>query len=270
MDNRPIGIFDSGLGGLTAVKELELLLPNENIIYFGDTGRVPYGSKGRDIIIKYAAQDLNFLKANGVKAALAACGTVSSVATNLGEDFDIPFTNVVLPTALAAAKQTKNGKIGVIATSATIASSSYRTELLKIDPSLDIFQQACPLFVPLVENGFVDKYNQVTHLVAEKYLASLKEAKVDTLILGCTHYPIISSIISSVMGEGVTLIDSGREAAIHCAEKLKSLDLLSDGSQKTDNKYFVSDTPTDFTRIAEMFLGHSIKGQTIQIDIEKY
>ena len=169
MDNRPIGVFDSGLGGLTAVKQLEQVLPGESLVYFGDTGRVPYGSRGKDTILRYARQDMDFLLAQNVKAVLAACGTVSSVARSVGEALSVPYIDVIGPSARAAAAATKNGKIGVIGTAATIASDSYRSALLRINHKLEVYPQACPLFVSLVESGFVSPQDEVTRLVAERY-----------------------------------------------------------------------------------------------------
>lgn len=270
MDNRPIGVFDSGLGGLTAVKELEQALPRESLVYFGDTGRVPYGSRSREILRTYAAQDMSFLLSRNVKAVLAACGTVSSTAADIGASLPVPYFDVVSPTAKAAAAATRNGKIGVIGTNATIHSDSYRRALLSEKYDLEVFSSPCPLFVPLVENAFVSPQDEVTRLVAERYLAPIREAGVDTLILGCTHYPIIAPIISSVMGRGVTLIDSGREAALALSRALREQELLCDGSEPRTVSYFVTDTPENFAAVAELFLGHRVNEQTQRINIENY
>lgn len=270
MDNRPIGVFDSGLGGLTAVKELEKVLPGESIVYFGDTGRVPYGTRSRETVRSYARQDMAFLMSRNVKAVLAACGTVSSTAADIGAALPVPYFDVVAPTARAAAAATKNGRIGIIGTSATIQSDSYRRALLRIDHKFQVFPQACPLFVPLVENAFVSPRDEVTRLVAERYLAPIRESGVDTLILGCTHYPIISAIIASVMGRGVTLIDSGREAALALANALEERDLLCGAAQPRRADYFITDSPECFTNVAELFLGHSVEGHTERINIESY
>lgn len=270
MDNRPIGVFDSGLGGLTAVKQLEQVLPGESLVYFGDTGRVPYGSRGKDTILRYARQDMDFLLAQNVKAVLAACGTVSSVARSVGEALSVPYIDVIGPSARAAAAATKNGKIGVIGTAATIASDSYRSALLRINHKLEVYPQACPLFVSLVESGFVSPQDEVTRLVAERYLAPVRAAGVDTLILGCTHYPIIAPTVAGVMGRGVTLIDSGREAALSLAQALKERDLLCEEGHRRQASYFVTDTPENFLNVAELFLGHSVEGRTQRIDIESY
>ncbi len=269
MDNRAIGVFDSGLGGLTAVKELRRLMPEEDIVYFGDTGRVPYGSRSRETIIKYAQQDAAFLKSKQVKMIIAACGTVSSVAADVLASQDLPFTGVLRPTALAAASVTKNGKIGVIGTTATIRSGSYRRELNQIDPSLSVFEQDCPLFVPLVENGFLEG-DEVTRLIAERYLAPLKQAGVDTLIMGCTHYPIIRGEISSVMGGGVRLIDSGSETALFAARYLQEHGLLHEPVHCGACSFFVSDRTEGFSDIAGIFLGHSVKQDVAHIEIENY
>ena len=270
MDNRPIGVFDSGLGGLTALKELELALPGESLVYFGDTGRVPYGSRSREIVRTYAAQDMSFLLSKNVKAVLAACGTVSSTAADLGAALPVSYFDVVTPTAKAAAAATKNGKVGVIGTNATIHSDSYRKALLAERSDLEVFSVPCPLFVPLVENAFVSPQDEVTRLVAERYLAPLREAGVDTLILGCTHYPIIAPIIGSVMGRGVTLIDSGKEAALALSHALRERELLCDGTQRRTVSYFVTDTPENFAAVAELFLGHPVSEQTERINIERY
>lgn len=270
MDNRPIGVFDSGLGGLTSVKELMRILPHERILYFGDTGRVPYGSRGRETIRRYAAQDMRFLVEHDVKVVLAACGTVSSTARDIGDALPVPYLDVLRPTAQAAVSQTKNGRIGIIGTAATIASGSYRREILALNPAIEVFEQACPLFVPLVENGFVAPQEEITRLVAQRYLAPIRERGVDTLILGCTHYPIISATIRSVMGHGVTLIDSGREAAVSCRETLRRDGLLNDENAEPEYRYCVSDFVEGFRQVADLLLGQNLNGQVERIDIEEY
>lgn len=270
MNNKPIGVFDSGLGGLTAVKELLKVLPYENIIYFGDTGRVPYGDKSRKTILKYALQDIEFLKSLDVKMILAACGTVSSILEESNVNIEIPFTGVIAPTATAAASATRNNKIGIIGTTATIKSGSYKRELLKINPNLQIFEQDCPLFVPLVENGFIEKDNKATLIIAEKYLAGLRNKKIDTLILGCTHYPIISEIISKVIGSEVKLIDSGREAAIFAANALSFSENLTERKNSGSCVFFVSDTVNSFSKNAGLFLQQNVSQKVKMVDIEKY
>lgn len=274
MDNRPIGVFDSGLGGLTAFKALSTLLPHEDIVYFGDTGRVPYGTRSRETIVKYARQDMAFLQSKDVKMILAACGTVSSVAGAKGEllsdTLSVPFVGVLRPTAREAATATRNGKIGVLGTTATIHSGSYQKELAAIDPGLQVFGQDCPLFVPLVENGFVQPGDPITRLTVERYLAPMKEAGVDTLILGCTHYPIIAPVIAEVMGEGVTLINSGREAARFCVALLAEKNLLADRTEQGQHHFYVSDRTEGFSGVAGIFLGQDVQGEVSHIDIDKY
>ena len=192
MDNRAIGVFDSGLGGLTAVRRLHALMPQENIIYFGDTGRVPYGTKGRDIVTRYARQDVAFLRQFDLKSIIIACNTVSAIALDvLSRENDIPIIGTVEPACRRALTMTKNGRVGVIATAATVRSGAYEKYLHKKDGTLDLFTQACPLFVPLVENGRVHRGDIVIETVVKEYLTPLKEAGVDTLILGCTHYPLL-------------------------------------------------------------------------------
>lgn len=270
MSQRPIGVFDSGLGGLTAVKELSQLLPNEDIVYFGDTGRVPYGTRSKETIIKYAMQDASFLLKHNVKMVIAACGTASSVAKDIGNKIDALYTGVVSPTAFAAAKATVNGKIGVIGTTATIKSHSYRQQLSKFNESLQIFEQDCPLFVPLVESGFIKKDDKIVQLTVARYLENLKKHNVDTLILGCTHYPILREAISQEMGDGVTLIDSGRETAIYASKLLAENNLLNPRKEKGKIEFFVSDTPHGFANVAGLFLGKDIESNVTQIDIEQY
>jgi glutamate racemase len=270
MDNRPIGVFDSGLGGLTAVKELKKVLPHESILYFGDTGRVPYGTRSKETIIKYAAQDMNFLMKNNVKAIVSACGTVSSTAGKVGHSLPVPYIDVIEPTAKAAAMASKNGRIGVIGTSATINSHSFEAALNKINSDIKIFTQPCPMFVPLVENGFVTDGDEVTLLVAERYLESICTQDIDTLILGCTHFPIIKKAIGTVVGEHVKLIDSGRETARHLANVLNQADILSSDDNKPCCNYFVSDTIDGFKNVAELFLGNIVDGKIDRIDIERY
>ncbi len=267
-DNRPIGVFDSGLGGLTAVKELEKILPRESIVYFGDTGRVPYGTRSRETIRRYAAQDMAFLMNHDVKAVLAACGTVSSTAGDIGRSLPVPYFDVIGPSAKAAAGLTRNKKVGVIGTSATIHSDAYRQALLGIDYKLEVYSQACPLFVPLVENAFISPQEEVTRLVAQRYLGPVREAGVDTLILGCTHYPIIAPIIASVMGHSVSLVDAGREAALALAGRLAEDGLLCGEGNPRSAAFFVTDEPESFTGVAELFLGHSVQGRTERVSME--
>ena len=267
MDNRPIGVFDSGLGGLTAVRHLQNLLPNENIVYFGDTGRVPYGTRSRDTIRRYAAEDCRFLLSHDVKYIIAACGTVSSVAPDLLAQLPVPAIGVVTPTAESAAKATRNGKVGILGTAATVRSRSFEDALLAINPSIQVTATPCPLFVPLVENGWVAADDPVAIPMVRRYLSEVKEAGVDTLILGCTHFPLLSEIIQNELGDGVTLIDSGRETAVLCAEQLKAADALTDRQNGTA-RFFVSDQPEGFSQVAEIFLGRSVEQTVEKIRLE--
>ncbi len=258
-----VGIFDSGLGGLTAVKEFRNLSPKEDLVYFGDTGRVPYGTRSADTIIKYALQDASFLISKGVEAILVACGTVSTTALpHLKEAFKIPIMGVVEPAAEAAVNSTSNGKIAVIGTSATIRSGAFKSTIHGLDSTITVIQNDCPLFVPLVENGFVARDCKITRLACEHYLKEIKASGADTLILGCTHYPIISEIISDIL-PNVKLINAGAEAAA----KLVSSTGKKEGSSKTH--YYVSDDIHMFCSSASLFLGSDITGQVSRIDIEK-
>ena len=262
-----IGVFDSGLGGLSAVKEFMNVLPNEKIVYFGDTGRVPYGTRSRDTIRKYAIQDAEFLLTHNVKMIVAACGTVSSVAGELLESrLGVPYTGVVNPTAYTAVRKTKNGKIGVIGTAATVGSHSYKLRLQKLNPEVQVFEQACPLFVSLVENGVIHRDDQITRLVVRRYMAELKDNGVDTVILGCTHFPLLRDAISDYMGEDVTLVDSGFETANYAAKVLREQDLLTDDNTAKTPDFFVSDTPEGFESVAGLFLGRDMEHTVTQID----
>lgn len=270
MDTRPIGIFDSGLGGLTAVKEILSILPNENIVYFGDTGRVPYGTRSKNTIIKYAKQDIAFLQSKQVKMIIAACGTVSSVAGDIGNDLPLPFTGVVNPTALAACFATKKKRVGVIGTTATIKSGSYKKAILEINPDIHVFMQDCPLFVPLVENGFISPNSEIVLSIITHYLEPFKQADIDTLILGCTHYPILYHAIQKVMGKDVFLLDSGKETAVYAAHILKKYHLLNNSNQKGTCAFYVSDSTENFTQSANMFLQKNVE-QTVEfVDIEAF
>lgn len=270
MDSRPIGVFDSGVGGLTALRELRRILPGEEFVYFGDTGRVPYGPKGRETILRYARQDMAFLRSFDPKAIVIACGTVSANA--LGEltaENDLPIFGVVGPAAQAAVRATKNKKVGLIGTAASIRSGAYEKALAALDPAVTVTAKACPLFVPLVENGRFRPGDRVAELVVEEYLAPVKEAGVDTLVLGCTHYPLLAQVIGQFMGEGVTLIDAGAVCADAAMKALGERGLLSDQKQGSF-RCFVSDTPQDFAALASIFLGESVEGNVERVEIEKF
>lgn len=266
MNSKAIGIFDSGLGGLTAVREIKKILPEENIIYFGDTGRVPYGTRSNETIIKYAKQDINFLMSFDIKAILIACGTVSSVALEkIRGNYGIPIYGVVEGAAAAAVKSTKNKKVGVLGTGATIKSNAYMNAIKSIDSSVEVFNKACPLFVPLVENGYFNLDNKAAKIIAEDYLSELIKNKVDTIILGCTHYPLLAPIIEKIVGEDVTLIDSGKEAACLLKSKIEI-----SGEKGGICNYYVSDTTEDFSKYAEMFLNENITDSVRHINIEDF
>ena len=267
MDNRPIGVFDSGLGGLTAVRRLQQLLPDEDIVYFGDTGRVPYGTRSRDTIRRYAEEDCRLLLDHMVKFIIAACGTVSSVAPDILAALPVPAIGVVEPTAAAAVAATRNGRIGIIGTAATVHSASFERALLAIDPRLHITATPCPLFVPLVENGWIAPDDPVAVPMVQRYLAQIKTAGVDTLILGCTHFPLLTPIIQQELGSGVTLIDSGYETARLCAKCLMENDCLAD-SGPGNSRFYVSDRPEGFNQVAEIFLGHSVEQQVEMVQLE--
>ena len=269
MDQRPIGIFDSGLGGLTTVKELSRLLPCEDIIYFGDTGRVPYGTRSNETILKYVRQDIRFLLSHHIKAIIIACGTASSVALDaVQKEFDIPVIGVVRPAVEQALKATKNKKIGVIGTPGTINSGSYEKLLHSLEPGAQTFSQACPMFVPLVENGYLK--SEATNIIAREYLLPLKENGVDTLILGCTHYPLLYPTISAIMGAEVTLIDSGSATASAVAAQLKKENMLNGKTNSGTASYYVSDTVDQFVELGSRFLDKEIEGQVGKVDIETY
>ncbi len=271
MNNFPIGVFDSGIGGLTTVKALNELLPNENIIYLGDTARIPYGTRSRETISKYASQDIAFLKSHNVKMIIVACGTASAILMNNAEIcVDIPLTGVLLPAVQAACGATRNNKIGVIGTPATIKSGGYGKAIRAIKADVNVIGKACPLFVPLVENGYTDRDNKVTQLVAQESLSIMKNEKVDTLILGCTHYPILKDIISNIMGDEVTLISPGEEAAKFASALLTEKELLTDSAQKGTNNFFVTDSVELFTENCRAFLGEDIHGEVKNCTLENF
>ncbi|MBQ7045998.1 MAG: glutamate racemase [Clostridia bacterium] len=268
-DNRPIGVFDSGLGGLTVMKELIKLLPNEDIVYFGDTGRVPYGTRSSATIEKYALQDQKLLLKHDVKLIVAACGTVSSVAKNAARQSTVPYFGVVEHAARQAAKVTKNQKIGVIGTAATIKSGAHEDHIKEILPNATVIAQCCSLFVPLVEEGWVSKDNLAVYDTAKRYLEPIKQAGVDTLILGCTHYPLLKDVIASIMGEDVTLINMGEATALAVAEYIKS-NSLSTAKQTADYRFMVTDKTASFTKTASMLMGQNVESENIElVDIDK-
>ncbi len=270
MDQRPIGVFDSGLGGLTAVREIRSILPSENIIYFGDTSRVPYGGRSAEILLRYARQDVRFLRTFDVKALLVACGTVSTNALPvLAAESDIPILGVVEPACAAAAQVTRNKKVGLIATAASVRSGAYERCLSALDGDIQVYAKACPLFVPLVENGRFRPGDTVIETVAAEYLVPLRATGIDTLILGCTHYPLLSEIIANIMGSGVTLVDSGAAAAQALRRELDGRGLLSQRAHGELTLY-ASDRPEDFGVLAGQFLRRPLEDAVQHVDIERY
>ena len=257
--NAPIGVFDSGVGGLTVVKEIMSALPGESIVYYGDTARVPYGSKSAETITAYSRQIAKFLVTQGVKAIVVACNTASALALEtIKAEFDVPFVGVVKPGAKMAAQATKNKRIGIIATEGTISSGIYENFLKATSPEVEVFGKACPLFVPLAEEGWLD--DTVTKQVAERYLTGLKEKQVDALVLGCTHYPLLRGVIGEVMGEAVTLVNPAYETAKELKYVLEDNHILRDAGAEASpvHKFYVSDGAEKFRRFANTILpcGH--------------
>ncbi len=266
-DKRPIGVFDSGLGGLTVVRELIKVMPYEDIVYFGDTGRVPYGTRSNETIYKYTKQDESFLLSKNVKMIIAACGTVSSVASKTGELLPVPFVEVVSHAAKRAVEVTNNGRIGVIATPATIKSNSYKSHIHTLDKNAQVFQNDCPLLVPLVEAGWINRDDIVITETARRYLEPLKTQGVDVLIMGCTHYPVITDIIRDIMGNDVTLVNTGEYTAIAALNQLIVENMRNDTTKIGSQKYFVSDKTEAFTKTASILMGTDFTGEVQEVDI---
>lgn len=263
--NFPIGIFDSGLGGLTVVKQVIQFLPNERIVYFGDTARVPYGTKSPDTIIRYSREIVKVLQQHQVKVIIAACNTASALALDIiAKEIKTPIIGVIAPGARKAVLCTKTKKIGIIATSSTVKSAAYTKQIHAIDTHIQVIAQACPLFVPLVEEGWFD--HEVTYKIATEYLASIKKAKVDSLILGCTHYPLLKNVLHSVMGPKVNLIDSAEEVASQARELLIKKNMLRMTLSPASHTFLVSDEPETFKRLAKRFLGGGVK-EVIKVNV---
>ncbi|MBR6771604.1 MAG: glutamate racemase [Lachnospiraceae bacterium] len=267
----PVGVFDSGVGGLTVAREIMRQIPNEKIIYFGDTARVPYGSKSKETITRYARQIVRFLQEQRVKAIVAACNTASAYALDEIEgEIDIPIIGVVKPGARVAAESTKNGRVGVIGTEGTIGSRIYSTYIKEINPEIQVMGKACPLFVPLVEEGLWQ--DPVTDEIAKRYLGGLIDSEIDTLILGCTHYPLIRSTLGRIIGEGVTLVNPAYETARELKELLEREQLLNEKKQELGMncyRFYVSDMAEKFQSFANSILKYGILSAR-KIDIEHY
>lgn len=268
MDNRPIGVFDSGLGGLTVLKEIMELIPTESVVYFGDNGRAPYGTKSKETVLKYTFQDIRFLLNQDIKMIVIACNTASACSLQtVKNSFDIPVIEVVEPGALTAVRETRNKKVGVIGTSATVSSGVYERAIHRLDGSIQIYSRACPLFVPLAEAGWWE--NDIAYRIAEEYLIPLKNEGIDTLVMGCTHYPLLQETIRSVMGPEVSLVSSAREVAKVVKDVITENNMARDKDIKPVYRYYTSDS-------VELFesLGNSILDTRIQaaekVDIEKY
>ncbi len=267
----PVGVFDSGLGGLTVVREITRQLPEENIVYFGDTARVPYGSKSQSTVIHYTEQILRFLYTKDVKAIVVACNTVSAYALEeVKHSVPVPIIGVVIPGARVAAHATVNGRVGVIGTEATVHSGLYTRIIQEMAPGVQVFSKACPLFVPLVEEGLWK--DSVTTEIAARYLSELKDADVDTLIMGCTHYPLLRSTIREVIGNSVNLVNPAYETAVELRRTLERFDLMREAGteEKTvEHSFYVSDDPERFSRFASGVLKTEIRLPE-KIAIEEY
>ena len=271
MDMRPIGVFDSGLGGLTAVRSLRQILPEENLIYFGDTARVPYGGRARETLLKYARQDVRFLRSFDLKAIVVACGTISTTALpSLQAENDLPIIGVVEPTCRRAVSVTNNKKVGIIATLASIRSGAYEETIRGLDPEVQVFGKACPLLAPLVENGRIHRGDVVIETMTREYLEPVLEAGIDTLILGCTHYPLLTDVIAEICGPGVELVSAGEEAAFELKRKLKADGLRADETRQGEPEFYVSDRAEDFERMASLFLQEDLRRTVRRIDIDQY
>ena len=266
----PVGVFDSGVGGLTVAREIMRNLPSEKIVYFGDTARVPYGSKSKETVIRYSRQIIRFLQEQQVKAIVVACNTASAFALDtVRDEFDIPIIGVIESGAKVAAARTRNKRVGIIGTVGTVGSGIHAQYLKKLDPEITVFGKACPLFVPLVEEGWL--HDPVTVEVASRYLKQLQDKDVDTLILGCTHYPLIRSTIRQVMGEEVCLVNPAYETALELGKLLEEQGLSSTGTEQKEFPYrfYVSDLADEFKEFANSILPYDVE-MTKKIDIEKY
>ena len=256
-ESRPIGVFDSGIGGLSVVRALTRVLPKENIVYFGDTARVPYGPKSPQVVREYAAQDTEVLLQHNVKVIVVACNTVSAVALDVVQKrAGIPVVGVIVHGAEAAVQASKRRRVGVIGTVGTIQSKAYVNAIRQFGADVQVFSQACPLFVPLAEEGWID--HKATELVAKEYLFPLTVEKVDTVVLGCTHYPILKDVIQRVVHQNVALIDSGEATATVVARLLDEKNLRNPSSLKPNLQFIVSDVPYKFSEVGERFLGQKL------------
>jgi glutamate racemase len=256
-NDRPIGVFDSGIGGLTVLKALTDALPGEDFIYLGDTARLPYGTKSNEVIIRYSKENTEFLLAKGIKMLVVACNTSSAVALDaIASDTMVPVVGVIEPGARAAVKASRNGKIGVIGTEATIASGAYTRAIQRLGPHSEIYTRACPLLVPLAEEGWID--NEVAEQTVAFYLESLKQSGIDTILLGCTHYPLLRAMFARVLGAGVKIVDSATATAAEVRDRLRTLRLAKRGIAGSQS-FFVTETPDRFVRVGRRFLGPQVE-----------
>jgi glutamate racemase len=259
----PVGVFDSGIGGLTVAKEVIRQLPHESVIYFGDTARVPYGPKSPDTVRRYSREIAAYLDDQGVKSIVIACNTATAHALSaLRDEMNMPVIGVVEPGARAAVGATTQGHIGVIGTVGTIKSGAYERAIRALDPDVLITVRACPLFVPLVEEGWTE--HDATRLIAREYLAPMIEAEIDTLVLGCTHYPLLKPLLAAVLGPGVTLIDSAEETAAETARTLASKHLAAAPDAEPTYRFIASDDPLQFLQLGQRFLGATMEGVEIR------
>lgn len=266
-EHAAIGIFDSGVGGLTVTREIMMQMPKERLVYFGDTARVPYGTKSRETIIRYSRQNIRFLQQHNIKAIVVACNTASAFAEEVQKDFSIPILGVVRPGSKAAVKSTRNGRVGVIATQATIGSQIYSRVIHESRPEIQIFGKACPLFVPLVEEGWLE--DPVTEEVVRRYVKELQEKDIDTLILGCTHYPLLRNVIGRVMGPKITLVNPAYETALELKKLLERENLQSGEEDPPEHEFYVSDAAENFRHFAQSILPCDIR-KTREIAIEEF
>lgn len=272
----PVGVFDSGIGGLTVAREIMRLLPEERIVYFGDTARLPYGAKSKETVIRFSRQIVRFLRGRGVKAIVIACNTASAFALEtIAKESDIPVIGVIYAGALTAVKATKNGRVGIIGTRGTVSSDIYGKVIHGMDPSIKVFGKACPLLVPLVEEGLL--HDSVTDEIASRYLQELKSKYVDTLVMGCTHYPLLRSTVERIMGAEVTLVNPAYETALELKQILGMEGLLNPGAGEEEkgvpaaprHEFYVSDLADNFRDFASSILPGQVDG-TQKIEIEEY
>lgn len=267
MDTRPIGVFDSGVGGLTVVKQIMKVMPHENIVYFGDTARLPYGTKSCEAVTRFSRQNVRFLRTKDVKGIIVACNTASSNSLEaLKEEFDVPLFGVVTPGVDAAVASTQNKKVGVIGTAATVRSGAYERLIREKDAEIQVFSKACPLFVPLAEEGWTD--NDVARKAARNYLEGLLRTGIDSLVLGCTHYPLLKRCIGTTVGDGIRLVDPAKATAMRVRDFMEGRGMLNEGTEEGERLFYLSDSTDTFHFLCQKALKHEYPAEII--DIEKY